>query len=67
MIPELESGVFLTVPPADEHWCDLVGCERVCECGATCEDHMEDRVPCPRFCEEETSFETAFGLAANGE
>lgn len=65
MIRDQDSGVYRTVPPtADEHWCDLVGCERVCECGATCEDHMEDRTSCEKFAEEE---DLGWDFAANGE
>jgi hypothetical protein len=60
---DAESGVYLTVPPAEPHWCDLVGCDRTCECGATCEDHMEDKVPCARFVEDDVKWD----LAANGE
>jgi hypothetical protein len=62
--PDAGSGVYKTVPPSDGHWCDLVGCERVCECGATCEDHMEDRVPCAKFQEDD---DLGWDLAANGE
>jgi hypothetical protein len=60
---EKESGVYLAAPPGEPHWCDLVGCGRLCECGATCEDHMEDRVPCERFEEDDLGWD----LAANAE
>lgn len=58
-----ESGVLPVAQSQDPHWCNLVGCELVCECGATCEDHMEDRTACPTFMELEAEFD----LAANGE
>lgn len=51
-----KSGKYLVArgPEVDgKHWCDLVGCERACLCGATCEDHMEDRTSCPTFVEDE--------------
>jgi hypothetical protein len=47
----LKSSAFGAADAAmgGDHWCDLVGCGRVCECGATCEEHMEDAVVCGFF------------------
>lgn len=53
-VKAVESGKHLIVERVeDQHWCDLLGCDRVCECGATCEDHMEERTKCPTFLEDE--------------